>query len=85
MVSRETSDQIARTRTVTAAAVLENRADLRAYPYRHLAVVARHGVGGNAVTEVVAAVEVLTRFGWELVNVAEFGASRMVYAFLRRR
>jgi hypothetical protein len=85
MPTSETPEVIARTRTVTAQAVLENRADLRAYPYRHLAILAHRGVGAERVTYAVAAAEVLSQFGWDLVNVSEFAASDLVYAFLRRR
>ncbi|MEU8298905.1 transcriptional regulator [Micromonospora sp. NPDC048909] len=83
MPAREAPEQIARTRTVTADAVLGNRVDLRGYPYRLLSVVS-HGVGGDRVTQAIAAAEVLETFGWELVTVSEFGSSRMVYAVLRR-
>ncbi|MEV4196891.1 transcriptional regulator [Micromonospora globbae] len=84
MAAPETPEQIARTRTVTAATVLANGADLRAYPYRLLSVLA-HGVGADRVTQAVAAAEVLERSGWELVTVSEFASSRLVYAIMRRR
>ncbi|MGC5033755.1 transcriptional regulator [Micromonospora sp. DT229] len=85
MAPRETSEDIARTRTVSAGAILGNRADLRGYPYRLLCVVAQHGIGGDQVTQAVAAAEVLEAYGWELVTVSEFTSNRMVYAVLRRR
>ncbi|GIJ30767.1 hypothetical protein Vqi01_59290 [Micromonospora qiuiae] len=85
MAAPETPEQITRTRTVTAEAILGNRADLRGYPYRLLSVVARRGIGGDQITQAVAAAEVLEAFGWELVTVAELASSRMVYAVLRRR
>lgn len=74
-----------RTRTVTAEAILGNRADLRGYPYRLLCVVVQRGIGGDQVTQAVAAAEVLEAYGWELVTVSEFASSRIVYAILRRR
>ncbi|MER7892172.1 transcriptional regulator [Micromonospora sp. NPDC094482] len=83
MAARNAPEQIIRTRTVRADAILGNRVDLRGYPYRLLSVVS-HGVGGDAVTLAIAAAEVLETFGWELVTVSEFGSSRMVYAVLRR-
>lgn len=84
MASRETPEQIARTRTVTADAVLGG-VDLRVYPYRLLTVLSHRGVGGDQVTQAVAAAEVLERLGWELITVSEFASSRMVYAIMRRR
>ncbi len=85
MPAAETPDQIARTRMVTARAVLQGQADLRTYPYRLLAVVSHHGVSGDKVSEAVAAAEFLGQFGWDLVNISEFASNKVVYAFLRRR
>ncbi|WP_262013702.1 transcriptional regulator [Micromonospora sp. Mcm103] len=85
MASRETPEQIARTRTVTTDAVLGGSVDLRVYPYRLLTVLSHRGVGGDQVTQAVAAAEVLERFGWELITISEFASSRMVYAIMRRR
>ena len=85
MAAPETPEQITRTRTVTAEAILGNRVNLRGYPYRLLCVVAGRGIGSDQVTQAVAAAEVLEAFGWELVAISEFGSSRMVYAILRRR
>ncbi|MEQ4301168.1 transcriptional regulator [Plantactinospora sp. B6F1] len=85
MPNRETLETIARSRTVSAELVLTNLAELRAYPYRHLAIAARRGVGQEPVTYAMMAAETLAPYGWELLNVAEFGSSRVVYAFLRRR
>ncbi|MEU4368234.1 transcriptional regulator [Micromonospora chersina] len=64
MSAREALEQINRTRTVTASAILGNHADLRAYPYRLLSIVSHHGIGGDQVTQAVAAAEVLEEFGW---------------------
>ena len=85
MAARETPEQIARTRTVTADAVLGGSVDLRVYPYRLLTVLSHRGLGGDQVTQAVAAAEVLERFGWELITISEFASSRMVYAIMRRR
>ncbi|HEX5542970.1 MAG TPA: transcriptional regulator [Micromonospora sp.] len=79
-----TPDAIARYRTVTAAAVLEGRVDLRSYPYRHLAVLCQ-GVGGDRIAQAMAAADLLDRFGWDLVTISELTTSNSVYAFLRRR
>ncbi|WP_112641609.1 transcriptional regulator [Micromonospora saelicesensis] len=85
MTAAETPEHITRTRMVTARAVLQGRADLRTYPYRLLAVVSHHGLGGDKVSEAVAAAEVLGQFGWDLVNVSEFASNKVVYAFMRKR
>lgn len=75
---------IARTRTVTADAVLANRIDLRSYPYRLLAIHCQSGMGPERITIAIAAAEVLTGYGWSLVSVSEFGTGRIVYAIMRR-
>ncbi|MFR9775644.1 transcriptional regulator [Micromonospora sp. MS34] len=83
MAARASLDRIVRSRTVPAHAILGNEVDLRAYPYRLLLVVA-HAASADAVTQTVAAAEVLEAYGRKLVTVSEFGASRVVYAILRR-
>lgn len=85
MSNRETPEKIARTRMVSAEAILGNTADLRGYPHRYLAIHAVYGVGMERVTTALAAAEVLGRWGWELLHVAELGTSNQVCAFLRRR
>ncbi|WP_433357954.1 transcriptional regulator [Micromonospora saelicesensis] len=85
MTAAETPEHITRTRMVTARAVLRGQADLRTYPYRLLAVVSHHGLGGDKVSEAVAAAEALGQFGWDLVNVSEFASNKIVYAFMRKR
>lgn len=82
---QETPEQIVRTRTVTAEAVLGNRIDLRGYPYRLLSVVVNRGIGGDQMTQALAAAEVLETVGWELVTISEIGSNRMLYVVLRRR
>ncbi|MFJ8581140.1 transcriptional regulator [Micromonospora sp. NPDC093277] len=84
MAGRESLEQIIRTRTVTANAILANHVDLRAYPYRLLSVLA-HGIGADRVTQAVAAAETLEAFGWELVTISEFTSSHLTYAIMRRR
>ncbi|TYC01197.1 transcriptional regulator [Micromonospora sp. WP24] len=84
MAALETPEHVARTRTVTAEAVLANRVDLRGYPHRLLSVVSHRGIGGDQITQALAAAEVLESFGWELVTVSEFASSRLVHAVLRR-
>jgi hypothetical protein len=85
MSNRETAEVMARTRIVSAEAVLNHTADLRGYPHRHLAILSHRGVGPERVTYALMAADALDRFGWELLNVAEFGSSKLVHAFLRRR
>jgi len=83
MARQDSPEAIVLTRRVSAEAILDNRVDLGGYPYRHLVVVGLRRLGLDRVSSVIAAVEVLDRFGWELVNVAELGG--YVCAFLRRR
>lgn len=85
MSMRETPQTIAQRRMVTAEAVLTGTADLRGYPYRYLAIMSHRGVGPERVTQALMAADALAQFGWELLNVAEFGHSKLVHAFLRRR
>ncbi|SCG76882.1 transcriptional regulator [Micromonospora coxensis] len=85
MAAQETPDHIIRTRAVTADAILANRADLRPYPYRLISIVSHRGIGGDQVTQALAAAEVLETFGWQLVSVSEFASSRIVHAIMRRR
>lgn len=82
---QETPQQIMRTRTVTAEAVLANRVDLRGYPYRLLSVAVNRGVGADQVTQALAAAEALEATGWQLVTITEIGSNRTVHAILRRR
>lgn len=83
-MSSETPELVAHRHMISARTILENRADLRAYPHRHLAVVSQLMLGGEGITQLLAAVEILDRHGWDLVNVCEM-TGRQVYAFLRRR
>lgn len=76
---------IGRTRTVTAHALLEGRADLTSYPFQLLTIVSQRGVGVERVGVAVAAAEFLMGYGWELVNVGEFAGSSVACAVMRRR
>lgn len=73
---------IARQRYVTAQAILEGRADMRSYPFRYLAIHGRVHMGGDRVAGLLAAIEVVERWGWELITILEYDKS--VYAFMRR-
>ncbi|WP_433131309.1 transcriptional regulator [Micromonospora sp. CA-240977] len=83
-MSRETIETVTRSRAITATAVLQQLVDLRAYPYRHLAVVV-YATGGDSISQALAAVEHLSHIGWELINVTPVGSSSKLHAFLRRR
>jgi hypothetical protein len=78
----ETAETIANLRTVTAAAVLENRADLRSYPYRYLAIHSYSMMRGQGVRAVMAAAEMVEQWGWQLVNIME--TDKQIYGFMRR-
>ncbi|MEU8070933.1 hypothetical protein [Micromonospora sp. NPDC048169] len=76
--------QIAQERTVDADAVLGGQVDLRAYPHRHLMIVTRHRWGRSGLPLLLAAVEHLSNYGWDLVNVLALSEGPAVYAVMRR-
>jgi hypothetical protein len=80
----ETAEQIAAWQRVSAAAVLENRADMRTYPHVYVTL---HAPGttvkAEGLRQLVAAAEVLHRIGFELVSVIEI--TNHFHAVLRRR
>lgn len=78
----ETAEIIANQRYVTARALLEGRADLRSYPYRYLAIHSYIHIMGERVQLLLAAVEMVEQWGWELVTMVEINQS--IYAFMRR-
>lgn len=78
----ETAEMIAGKHLVSAAAVLENRADLRSYPHRYLAVHGYAMMRGEGLRLVMSAVEMLDKYGYELVCISEL--KDQVYAFMRR-
>jgi hypothetical protein len=79
----ETAEQIAARQLVTAAAVLENRADLRTYPHVYLSVHDYPLAQGEGMRRLIAAVEVLHRMGFDLVTISE--VRNQLYAIVRRR
>lgn len=83
MSNIETAEMIAGQRYVTARALLEGRADLRTYPFRYLAIHGYIHVMGERVQMMLAAIEMVDQWGWELVTMVEINQS--VYAFMRRR
>ena len=76
--------QLAQERVVTADAILGGRVDLRAYPHRHLVVTAKHSWGRSGFRPLMEAVEHLSNYGWELVNVTSVGDGHHLYAAMRR-
>lgn len=79
----ETAEVIAKRRTVTAAAVLEQRADLRAYPHHYLHVSSGPAPGdGHGLLTATIAVDYLRHFGWRLVTIVHLDGT--VYATVRR-
>jgi len=84
MAKPETAEMIAHSRIVTAHALFEGRADLNGYPFQLLGVVSQRGTGIDDLSAVLAGAEMLVPYGWELVNVSEFTASRLACAVMRR-
>jgi hypothetical protein len=82
MTNVETAEMLARQRYVTAAAILAGQADMRSYPFRYLAIHTNIHIGGDRVAGLLAAIEVVEKWGWELVTILEYDKS--VYAFMRR-
>ncbi|WP_199512149.1 transcriptional regulator [Nucisporomicrobium flavum] len=80
----ETPEQIAQTFQVSVELVLAGRFDLGAYPHRHLVVAATRGFWYSRLAQVLAATEMLTSAGFELVHTIEFDAGNAVCAVLRR-
>ncbi|KAB1910855.1 MULTISPECIES: hypothetical protein [unclassified Micromonospora] len=76
--------QLAQERVVSADAVLGGQVDLRAYPHRHLVVTAKHTWGRSGFQPLMEAVEHLSHYGWELVNVTSIGDGHNLYAAMRR-
>lgn len=85
MAGVESPQMIATRRAVNAESVLAGTADLRGYPYRHIAILSQRQPA-VAVTEVMASAEILSHWGWELLNVANVGHnSAIICGVLRRR
>jgi hypothetical protein len=78
----ETAQMIASQRTVTAAGLLENRADLRGYPHRYLAIHSYPMLRGEGMRMIMAAIEVLERYGWTLVTMTQ--VDNNLYAIMRQ-
>ncbi|MFI6267360.1 hypothetical protein [Micromonospora zamorensis] len=78
--------QFAHDRSVSVDAVLRNEFDFRGYPYRHIVLLGvPAGLSGNVVPPLLAAIERLAQFGWELVNVTSVSNQHRLHAFMRLR
>ncbi|WP_035858097.1 hypothetical protein [Cryptosporangium arvum] len=69
---------------VNAEAILAQQFDPRRYPHRHLVIVGSGLRWVEQLARVMAAVEMLTTVGFELVTVGENEQSHIRYAVLRR-
>ncbi|MCI4063304.1 hypothetical protein MRQ36_12260 [Micromonospora sp. R77] len=76
--------QLAQDRVVEVEVILGGQVDLRAYPYRHLVLKARHTFSRSAFPPLMEAVEHLSNYGWELVNIVAVGEGHHIYAAMRR-
>jgi predicted ATPase len=85
MPNLETADQIAKTRRVSAEALMEGRADLSQYPFQLLTIQTLRGTGVERVAYAASAAEFLMQYGWDLVNIGGFTESNVVCAVMRRR
>jgi len=72
------------TAVIAASAVLNNQIDLRGYPYRYLSVFNSARWRGDAMHELLAAVEVLSQQGFDLVNIFQ-STSGQNHAVMCRR
>jgi hypothetical protein len=84
MPSHEPAHVIAGRRTVTAGAVLAGVVDLRGYPHRYLGILS-DSVLAASLTELLAAAELLERWGWEVLTVSSRGHDGRMFAVMRRR
>lgn len=78
----ETPQMLAAQRTVTAAGLLENRADMRGYPHRYINIHSYALLRGEGMRVLVTAAEYLEQFGWALVNIVQ--VENNLYAVMRR-
>ena len=69
---------------ITAAMILENKIDMRGYPYRYLSVYTYNKFRGDGVRQVLAAAEMLSHQGFDLVNISEFSGNQ-IHAIMCRR
>jgi hypothetical protein len=79
----ETAAMIANQRTVTAAALLENRADLRGYPHRYVAIHSYTLLRGEGMRALMAAIELLEGYNWTLITVTQ--VDNNLYAVMRQQ
>lgn len=77
----ETASMIASQRMVTAVGLLENRADLRGYPHRYVAIHSYTLMRGEGLRVLMAATELLEQYGWTLVTMTQ--VDNNLYAIMR--
>lgn len=65
----ETAETIFQRREVTAEAVLEQRADLRAYPHHYLRMTSDANNRSDGLHTITIAVDYLRHYGWQLVTI----------------
>lgn len=78
----ETAAMIAGQRVVTAAGLLENRADLRGYPHRYVAIHSYTLLRGEGLRALMAATELLEGYGWTLITMTQ--VDNNLYAVMRQ-
>lgn len=81
----QSAQQIAQTREVNAAALINGLVDLRGYPFRYLGVLAESDLPMPRTTGILIAADILSQWGWELVTVTKpFESVDKLVGFFRR-
>ena len=78
----ETAAMLANQRVVTAQGLLENRADLRGYPHRYIAIHSYPLLRGEGMRVLMAAIELLENYQWTLISVTQ--VDNNLYAVMRQ-
>lgn len=78
----ETAAMLASQRVVTAQGLLENRADLRGYPHRYIAIHSYALLRGEGMRHLMAATELLENYHWTLVTMTQ--VDNNLYAVMRQ-
>ncbi|MET7468909.1 hypothetical protein ACFYON_18560 [Micromonospora sp. NPDC005686] len=76
--------KLAQERVVSADAIVGGRVDLRLYPHRHLVIACATSWGRKSFQPLMEAIEHLSNYGWELINITSVGESSILYAAMRR-
>jgi hypothetical protein len=84
--TEDTPTWIGQMRSVLATSLLAGTADLRGYPHPYLSIISNKGFKpSERIAMALAAAELLHVSGWDLVTVTDNGATREVFAIMRRR